>query len=55
MNLQQYSRLVDEKVSDAWYNMEQAEKAYNQAKATYEQAMRERKAFDEYLEEMGSK
>lgn len=51
INLNYYRQLVDEKVSDAWHNMEQAEKAYRQAKATYESAMMEKDNFEKAIQE----
>ena len=50
MNWAYYSKLLDEKVADAWYNWEQAEKKVRQAKAAYESAMREKKSFEEAIE-----
>lgn len=51
MNWGQYVRLLDEKISDAWYNWERAEKEARQAKAAYESALREKKAFETAIEE----
>lgn len=51
INLNYYRQLVDEKVSDAWHNMEQAEKAYRQAKANYESVMMEKNNFEKAIEE----
>lgn len=55
MNWNQYRQLVDEKIADAYYNMEQAEKSYNQAKANYDAAMREKESFETAVKEMMDK
>lgn len=55
MNWNQYRQLVDNKIADAFYSMEQAEKAYNQAKANYDAAMREKESFETAVKEMMDK
>lgn len=51
----QYRQLVDEKIADKWYNMLQAEKTYNQAKAEYDAAMREKQSFENAVKDMMDK
>lgn len=51
MNWGVYKQILDGRVSDAWYNFEEAEKKYKQAKAEYEYAMAARESFDVTLEE----
>lgn len=51
INLNIYRQLVDEKIADKWYNMEQAEKTLRQAKAEYEAAMREKISFENAVKE----
>ena len=46
-----YGKLVDEKVADKWYNWEQAEKKCKAAKAEYNAAVAEKKAFAEAIEQ----
>jgi pheromone shutdown protein TraB len=49
-----YRQMLDEKESDAKYNLEQAEKKVKTARAAYEAILRERKAFEHVLiESMG--
>lgn len=55
INWNQYRQLVDEKIADAWHNMDQAEKAYAQAKAAYDAAMREKESFETAVKEMMDK
>lgn len=51
MNWAYYRKLLDEKVADAWYNWEQAEKNTKQAKAAYDSALREKEAFENAIEQ----
>jgi hypothetical protein len=49
-----YRHMLDEKESDAKYNVEQAEKKAREARVAYEAVLRERKAFERILiESMG--
>jgi hypothetical protein len=49
-----YRRMLDEKESDAKFNVEQAEKKVREARAAYDAVLRERKAFENVLiESMG--
>lgn len=55
MNWNQYRQLVDNKIADAWYNMDRAEKEYVQAKAKYDAAMREKESFENAVKDMMDK
>lgn len=47
-----YSHLLDEKIADAWYNWEHAERKEREARTVYEAAMREKESFENALDEM---
>lgn len=55
MDWRHYQRLLDEKVSDAWYNWERAEKAQRAAKAAYDAVLLEKKAFEGALDDLMEK
>lgn len=55
INWNQYRQLVDEKIADKWYNMEQAERAYRQAQAEYSAAMSEKESFENAIREQMDK
>ena len=50
VNWNYYRKLLDEKIADAWYNWEQAEKKARAAKAAYDAVMREKKSFETALD-----
>ena len=51
-NLNQYKQILEMKVSETDYNLKQAEKAYKQAQAENEAALREQTAFENGIEVM---
>jgi hypothetical protein len=51
MNWNDYQKILDQKISDAWHNYENAEKKYNEAKAKYETIMWEKQSFENALDE----
>lgn len=52
MNWGVYKQILDERVSDAWYNWEELEKKARQAKATYEAAVASRDSYEVQLDEL---
>ena len=52
MNWTQYSKYLDVKIADAHYVLEYSKKKYLEAKAQHEASLREKKAFEEGLEDL---
>lgn len=50
MDWNHYKQIVDIRVSDAWYNLNEAEKKYKECKMVYDGAIREREAFEKALD-----
>ena len=51
MNTFEYQRLIDDRVKECFVMMEDAEKKYNEARATYESVMLQKKMFHEWVKE----
>lgn len=45
MDAKEYQKLIEEKVEDAWYNYEQAERRFKAAKSVYDAANEELRKF----------
>jgi hypothetical protein len=52
MDWNEYRKLLDQKISDAWHNYEYAEKKFNEAKAKYEAVMLEKQSFEKSLDNL---
>lgn len=45
--LNRYLEILDNKIAETFYNMEQAEKKFREAKAAYDAVMREKENFSQ--------